>query len=193
LHRMVSKVWNEVARQPGLNLQQVTVPNFRRPPRRVDRRLLPDSFRADVDQYLSWCAGADPFAANARSRVLAPRTCTLRRELIHTAVTALVESGVEPAAIRFLSDLVSIENFKRILRRRHEAAKGRENATNRDLAEALVQIGREWVKVDADVLVDLKRLTTKVPMPMSGLTDKNKRFLRQFDDPAALRRLFDLP
>jgi len=193
LHRMVSKVWNEVARQPGLNLQQVTVPNFRRPPRRIDRRLLPDSFRADVDQYLSWCAGADPFAANARSRVLAPRTCTLRRELIHTAVTALVESGVEPAAIRFLADLVSIENFKRILRRRHEAAKGRENATNRDLAEALVQIGREWVKVDADVLVDLKRLTAKVPMPISGLTAKNKAFLRQFDDPAALRRLFNLP
>jgi integrase len=191
LHRRVSQVWNEVARQ--LNLQQVTVPNFRRPPRRIDWRQLSNSFRTDIDQYLTWCAGADPFAANARSRVLAPRTRTLRRELIHTAVTALVESGIKPAAIRSLADLVSPENFKRMLRRRHEAAKGRENATNRDLAEALVQIGREWVKVDADVLVELKRLTTKVPMPMSGLTDKNKRFLRQFDDPRVLLRLFDLP
>jgi len=193
LHRMVSQVWNEVARQPELKLQHVTVPNFRRPLRRIDWRLLADSFRSDVDQYLTWCAGADPFAANARSRVLAPRTRTLRRELIHTAVTALVEGGVKPAAIRSLADLVSPENFKRILRRRHEAAKGRESATNRDLAEALIQIGREWVKIDAEVLVDLKRLTAKVPMPMSGLTTKNKAFLRQFDDPRVLRRLFDLP
>jgi integrase len=191
LHRMVSKVWNEVARQ--LNLQQVTVPNFRRPPRRIEWTKLSGSFRTDVDQYLAWCGGADPFAADARSRVLAPRTCTLRRELIHTAVTALVESGVKPAAIRSLTDLVSPENFKRMLRRRYEAAKGRENATNRDLAEALVQIGREWVKVDADVLVELKRLTSKVPMPLSGLTAKNKHFLRQFDDPRVLRRLFNLP
>ena len=28
---------------------------------------------------------------------------------------------------------------------------------------------------------------------MSGLTDKNKRFLRQFDDPAVLQRLFNFP
>jgi integrase len=193
LHKRVSQVWNEVARQPGLNLQQVTVPNFRRPSRRIEWILLSDAFRKDVDQYLTWCAGADPFAADARSRVLAPRTRTLRRELIHTAVTALVETGVEPAAIRSLADLVSPEIFKRLLRRRHEAANGRESTTNRDLAEALVQIGREWVKVDADVLIEMKRLTTKVTMPMSGLTAKNKRFLRQFDDPRVLRRLFDLP
>jgi len=31
---------------------------------------------------------------------------------------------------------------------------GRENAFNRDLAEALVQIGREWVKLEPSVLTD---------------------------------------
>ena len=56
-----------------------------------------------------------------------------------------------------------------------------------------MQIAREWVKVDDTVLKELKRLVGKMPMPASGLTDKNKRFLRQFDDPAALQRLFNLP
>jgi integrase len=37
------------------------------------------------------------------------------------------------------------------------------------------------------------RLTGKVPIPLSGLTDKNKRCLRQFEDPAVLQRLFDFP
>ena len=137
--------------------------------------------------------GSDSFAADARSRALAPRTLKLRRDQIHAAVTALVESGVKPTAITSLADLVSPENFKRILRRRHETVGGRENAFNRDLAKALVQIAREWVKVDAGVLAELTRLTGKVPMPMSGLTDKNKRFLRQFDDPAVLQRLYNLP
>ena len=32
-----------------------------------------------------------------------------------------------------------------------------------------------------------------MPVPLMGLTDKNKRSLRQFDDPAVLRRLYPLP
>ena len=133
------------------------------------------------------------FAADARSRALAPQTIKLRRNQIHAAVTALVESGVKPTAIKSLADLVSPENFKRILRRRHEMVGGRENVFNHDLARALVQIARQWVKVDAGVLAELTRLAGKVPMPMSGLTDKNKRALRQFDDPAVLQRLFNFP
>ena len=63
----------------------------------------------------------------------------------------------------------------------------------RDLAEALVQIGREWVKLEPGVLTELTRLTGKVPMPKPGLTAKNKATLRQFDDPAVLQRLIHLP
>ena len=51
----------------------------------------------------------------------------------------------------------------------------------------------QWVKVDAGVLAELTRLAGKVPVPVSGFTDKNKRFLRQFDDPASLQRLYDFP
>ena len=115
-----------------------------------------------------------------------PRTFDLRRDQIHAAVTALVDAGTKPSAIKSLADLVTPEAFKIILRQRYNAANGRENAFNRDLAEALVQIAREWVKVDAGTLAELKQLMGKMPMPQSGLTDKNKRFLRQFDDPAAL-------
>jgi integrase len=193
VHRMLSQIWNEAARQPELGLQTVTVPSFRRPPQRIEWMLLPAEFRKDVDEYFTWCAGTDSFATDARPCVLRPRTITLRRNLIHTAVTALVESGVEPAAINLMADLVLPENFKRILRGRNQATGGRKNGFNGDIAKALVQIAREWVKVDAPTLAELRRLNGKVPTPLSGLTDKNKKFLRQFDDPAVLRRLFDLP
>jgi integrase len=191
LHRQVSLIWNEAAKLAGF--RAITAPSFRAPAKRVGWTHLTSSFRKDVEDHLGWCSGADVFAADARSRALAPRTLKLRRNQIHAAVTALVESGVKPSEIKSLADLVCPGNFKRILRHRLAAVGGRENAFNRDLAEALVQLGREWVKLDPAVLAELKRLTGKVPMPAAGLTSKNKASLRQFDDLAVLERLIDLP
>ena len=58
----------------------------------------------------------------------------------------------------------------------------------------MVRIAKEWVKVDADVLAELKKAASKLPGPdRYDLTPKNKQFLRQFEDPEALRRLQALP
>jgi integrase len=193
LHRQVTLIWNEAARHPELGLKPVTVPSFRGPPRRIAWELLPGALRTDVDNYLAWCGVTDPFAPDARSRPLAPRTLQLLRDQVHAAATALVESGTAPSAITTLAALVVPAHFKAILRRRLEAAGGKENTFNHDLGKALVQIARTWVKVPANELAELKRMVGKMPVAPIGLTDKNKRFLRQFDDPKALRRLFKLP
>ena len=193
LHRQVTQIWNEAARDPALGLRSVTVPSYRSS-KRIDWKRLPKAFRQDVDAHLSWCAVCDPFATDARMRALAPRSLRLRRDQIHAAVTALVESGIKPSAIRSLADLVSPpEHFKRILRRRLDSVSGDENSFNLALGKALIQIAHEWAKVDAQVVVELKRLIGKMPAPVMALTDKNKRALRQFDDPAVLRRLYALP
>ena len=191
LHRNVALIWNEAAKKSRFALQRVTVPSFRPPAKRLDWSRLPNSFQNDLEAYLGWCSGSDAFAADARSRALAPQTVKLQQNHVHAALTALVESGTPPKAIRSLSDLVTIENFKRILRRRLEMVSGRENVFNRDLARTLIEIARRWVKVDTSVLEELKRLAGKVPAPLPGLTDKNKTALRQFDDPDNLRRLFE--
>lgn len=192
LHRQVALIWNEAARDPALGLRSVTVPSYRTP-KRIDWTRLPQAFRQEVDAHLSWCAACDPFAADARPRALAPRSLRLRRDQIHAAVTALVESGIKPSAIRSLADLLSPDHFKRILRRRLDGVSGAESTFNLDLGQALIRIAHEWVKVDAQVFAELKRLVGKMPAPVMALTDKNKRALRQFDDPAVLRRLYSLP
>jgi integrase len=193
LHRQVTLIWNEAARNPKLGLKPVTVASFRGPPKRIDWSILPDPFRQDMDNYLSWAAGTDPFAPEARARALAPQTLRLRRNQIHTAVSALIEYGMEPAAIRSLADLVTIHAVKSILRQRLGGVAGGENSFNRDLGGVLVQIAYEWVKAEPAVLAELKRVVGKLPVPAAGLTNKNKRFLRQFDDPQVLRRLVQLP
>jgi integrase len=194
LHRQTTVIWNEiVADFPELGLRQVSVPSFRPPPQRVDWSLLPESFHKDLEECLAWCADTDPFTADARARPLAPGTIRLRRAQIHAAVTALLESGLEPAAITALADLVSVKNFERIARQRLKMVEGRENDFNRSMAAALVQLAREWVKVDDAALNELKRLAGKLPTARADLTPKNRRFLRQFDDPLVLQRLRALP
>ncbi len=89
--------------------------------------------------------------------------------------------------------LVQVPEERKILQRRVETVNGAKNSFNHSLGIALVLIARDWVKVDEDVHAKLKQILGKVPVPLKGLTDKNKRFLRQFDDPAALRRLVHLP
>lgn len=194
LHRNVATIWNEVASiLPDARLTTVTKPSFRGPPKRIAWEALTDAFRADVEKYLCWCEVDDPFAEDARPRRLRPRTLKLRRNQIHAAATALIGSGVVPEAIRGLADLVAIENFRRILGQRLKAVDKQPNSFNRDLAEMLVQIAREWVKSDDTALAVLTKLTAKMPMPKKGLTDKNKQAVRQFDDPAVVVRLHDLP
>ena len=193
LHRQVTQIWNEVARDPALGIQPVTIVSFRGAPKRIDRTLLRAEFRQDVDNYIAWAGGTDPFAADARSRALAPRTLRLRCDQIHAAVSALVECGTKPSSIVSLSDLVTPDNVKNILRRRLENVAGAENTFNHNLGRTLLQIAYEWVKAEPTVLAEIKRLVGKVPVPAMGLTGKNKRFLRQFDDPKVLLRLVEVP
>ena len=113
LHRKVAQIWNEAVESSTLALQPVRVPSFKRPPQRADWSTLCDSFQADVERYLTWCAGTDMFAADARPRAMAPQTIRLRRDQIHAAVTALIEVGVPAADIASLADLVVPENFSK--------------------------------------------------------------------------------
>jgi integrase len=194
LHRQVALIWNKAAADPDLGLTPVTVPSFRGPPKRIDQSLLSASFIADRNRYLDWCAVSDPFAADARDKPLAARTLKLTRDQIHAAVTALVKSGIKPDKIRSLADLITPENFKSVLRQRVDDAGGPNKSFDHYLARALVRIAKEWIKVDADVLAQLKKAASKLPAPTTrDLTPKNKRFLRQFEDPESLRRLQVLP
>jgi integrase len=130
-----------------------------------------------------------------RSRPM-PGRVPWRRERFSCVVTRSMRPQrheVPAAGIVSLADLVSPDNFKRILRRRYEMSEGRENVFDRDLARALVEIAQQWVKVDEAAAAELRRLAGKLPSPTPGLTRKNKDALRQFDDPQVLHRLVSFP
>ena len=120
-------------------------------------------------------------------------TLKLNRELIRSAVTAAVEKGVPTESIANLAKLVEPEPFKHILRRRHEMAGEKANATAQGIATLLISIAKEWVKLPLEKVEELKRLRSKLPQLKTGLVAKNQRLLDQFEDPALEARYLHLP
>jgi integrase len=191
----VAKTWNVLVRlQPGQGLRSVeVVPLDDKRSRRLPWERLPASFRADVERYLAWCAVPDPLDEHARAKALGPQTLHLRREQIHSAVTAASAAGVDVTSLTSLASLVDPETVTRLLRQLW-TENGRKLTTyTHGIGSALIAIAAEWVKAPADTLAILKKLRGKLGTLPSGLTEKNKTLLRKFEDPRLLDALVRLP
>jgi integrase len=194
LHRGVINSWNGLVRlRPDENLKLVEFPTNKSEPGRMPWQDLPVSFRADVDAHLAWAARLDPLDDKARTRALAKRTLHLRRDHIHSAVTAAVDAGIEVEQLISLENLVDVETIRKLLRQRWEEAGRKLTAYNDGVAGTLIAIAKEWVMVPPHILARLKDLRRKLGSLPPGLTEKNKEFLRQFDDPRKLEALIELP
>jgi hypothetical protein len=193
-HRSVALTWNVLcALLPGSSLSAVAVPAHKLVPVRVPWQRLPAAFRADADQYLGWCAMPDPLDEQARARALAPRTRQLRRDQIHSAVTAACAAGIEVDRLVSLASLVEPETFRALLRQLW-AQDGRTlSAYTHGVAGTLVAIASEWVKAPANAVATLKQLRRKLGSLPSGMTEKNKALLRKFDDVRLCEMLVELP
>src|SRR4029453_6903118 len=130
-------------------------PNDGLAPRQVHLAQLPESFQVDVERYLTWCAVPDPLDENARARALAPRTRQLRRNHIHSAVTAASATGIDVACLTSLASLVEPETFKTLLRQLWKDGGRRLTAYTHGVAGTLIAIAAEWVKLPADAVETL--------------------------------------
>jgi integrase len=135
----------------------------------------------------------DPLDDDARAKRLAPGTVRLRRDQIHSAVTAAVAAGIDCKSLFSLADLVTPINFKTLLRKLYEADGNALTAYTHGVAGTLITVASEWTKAGAEDVAALKKLRRKLGTLPSGLTDKNKSTLRQFADTRLLDALIQLP
>jgi integrase len=192
--RDTATLWNRfVELRPDLGLSEVVLAS-RRPARiRVDLASLPISFAEELEAYLAWTLGQDLFDPDGRVRPLAPKTVKLRRQQIHSAVTALVQSGTHPGSLVALDDLVTPDAVRSILRHRFVQVGRIANAYNDGIGKTLVSIAREWVEVDPPRLDEIKRICAALPAVRAEMTEKNKLLLRHFEDSETLPRLYRVP
>jgi hypothetical protein len=195
LRRTTAIIWNEVVESHAeLGLTMLTVPASRQKLTRVKMELLPPAFREDIEAYLAWCAGTDPFAVDARDRPLAASTVMTLRGYISAAVTNLVESGWDVQALTRLADLTSHDAVKRVLKTGCDRSGQREDAYTFNTGQALLRIAREWAKVDPEPLARLRRMVMKTrPRSLGTMTERNVTAVAQFNDPVVLERLKETP
>jgi integrase len=197
LHHMpgtIARTWNAlVAVREGAGLRFVSVPSITPALTRIAWEQLAASFREDVERLLSWASCPDPLQEGARAKALAPRTLHLRREHIHSAVSAAAAAGIPVTHLTSLAFLVERETFRALLRHRWRQDGCMLSAYTHGTAVTLIVIAAEWVKLPADEIAALKALRSKLGPRPAGLTEKNKSMLRRFDDPRLITDLIQLP
>jgi integrase len=162
-------------------------------PKRIPWESLPTSFRADVREYLDWCAVPDALDDEARSTRLASTTLRLRLGQIHSAVTAAIGAGVKADQLVSLANLIEVGTFKALLRKLYQDDGSVLTAYTHGLAGTLITIASEWANASAAELVTLKTLRRRLGALPSGLTEKNKSFLRRFEDTQLSNLLLHFP
>jgi integrase len=197
LIRTAAKAWNLAAVTiAGWPPHLLAVPSYRKPRQTLHLDQMPRSLRAEIEAYLQWTAGADPF--NAPPRPSRPLTQALERSNLQLAVSAWVHRGHPLEELQSLRDLVEPVRVREILR--HYITKpavageaGKARPTAHAIAKLLLKIAHRWVKVGVDQMEALRTISRRLGPERSGLTVKNRDMLRQFDAPENVQLLLALP
>ena len=192
VYRDTCKLWNKAAETvPGWPQLRVAVP-VRRRDFALEIDAFPASFRHDFERFLTQAADPDVFSDTYRKPVR-PLTVRNRRQNIMMAATALVQTGFPAAQVTGLDVLVDFENAKAALHFLYDRAGGKTTGHIYQIATLLKTIARHHVCAGEGVVERLRHLCRALKPKAAGLTEKNKRFVRQFADLQKLVSLVTLP
>ncbi len=185
--------WNLAARSvAGWPNIQVTAPSGR-DTYSISRDTLPRSFHEDVERWLKRMRLDDPLDDAAPNRPLKPATLMSRENYMYSFASALARQGRDPATITRLADLVASDAFSSALTFFYSRHGNRWSPHAHNLAKCMTAIAEHYVDIDAVHLAAMKKLTAKTRPPHRGMTRKNRKRLRQFDDAPTKARFVKLP
>jgi hypothetical protein len=197
-HRRTCRLWNEaVDSVPNWPQGRVSLPDYR-----AKRRALPlSAYPARVGEEFMQCVAppqrGQRFAFGVPRKSLRPSTIRKMKTEIELALTALVESGRDPDSIASLTCLFEPDLFEIVLTRYlNDDEEETPRPTARNIANTLIGFARRMLGSDPAALVqiaELRRLQRYLGPERTGLTEKNRRLLREFSDPAVLGKLLLLP
>ena len=192
VHRIACQLWNQAAKEvTGWPDLVVPVPNASRRYAMFWEDFQP-AFRADAEAFLIRLGGQDPFADDYAPSVR-PSTVEMRRKQFLQIATAVTQSGVPVEQLTSLATLVLPENAKQVLRFFLARAGGSPTKYLHQQAILLKTIARHWVKAPDDQIHILGAFARNLAIKKTGMTDKNRARLRQFDNPANVQALLSLP
>ncbi|GGH18929.1 hypothetical protein GCM10007036_21430 [Alsobacter metallidurans] len=190
-HREVAKAWNKsrgaIAGWPEAELPVPKTLRYRA----LTLDEMPASFRQELEGLLDTLAEPD-LLDESDTEEMSRFSVRNRRAQLLQAATALVEAGTPVHSIRGLEDLAQPTAARAILRRLRERHGVKKSGQMANIAAALRLVARRRNRPEAE-LEQLRRMAGKVRPRGSGMTETNKRRLRQFKDTANMARLVAVP
>ena len=152
----------------------------------------PDSFKADVDDYIEFLSG-DVLNEDGPKRPLRPASLADCQYLMRSAASALVAMGRPAEEIRSIADIARLEPMKLILEHILHRG-GTEHRTGAFLmARTLKAAAKFRAKVDGAELAKISGIIGRLAPKQGGLTRKNRERLMPFNDPDVVHRFLALP
>ena len=190
--RDLTKTWNRlVSTKPGWPQVKLDLIDSRPSPS-IPASDLPNTFTEEMARFLDRSSPKNLFE-KSNFKPLSPASQNDRRQKILLMVTILIQSGVDPATIRSLADLVTPQAREVILEKLWERSNEKPNAHFHNLARLLSLIAKHWVKVSPDELEKFKAAEANLRPEHSGMTEKNERRLRILVNPVNIRKIIRLP
>ena len=153
----------------------------------------PTSFGEDAKAFLDHSGNQDVLADDYAPSVK-PSTVAMRRKQILQCATALVRSGFPIEQITSLAILTQPANAKAALRYLLDRKGGTTTPYLGQQAQLLRTIGKHWVKAGPDQVTALAGFTAGLSTKKQrGMTEKNRKRLRQFDLDENVRALLHMP
>lgn len=185
-------IWNRLARrEPAWPGGPVTVPDYRQT-YALPWSVFPISLKAEFDAWKDHQAGTD-ILAEMDFAPLVPASIKTRTHQFRAYISALLHKGLDPQTLHGLRDVVAVETVKTGVRFFLDRASNGSTEQASSIARVITSIARHWVQVDPPHLKALQRVCKRINPGTQGMSEKNRARLAQFDDPANLRKLHELP
>ena len=151
----------------------------------------PKTLEVDVGAWLKRIGREDPLDPLPFDPV-SVSTLRTREWQLRAVASALVHQGVPPESIISLRDLVQVDAVKRGLRFFWERKNGASSHLQ-GIGAALQAVARHHVKLSTEELNAIAGIVRRVSPTESGMSQKNRTRLRQFDDETNVQRLLTVP
>jgi integrase len=192
VHRVTCVYWNQaMATIPAWPKRAVVVPSYVQT-YSLSWDAFPSSLRLEKDAYIERLSGSD-LLADLDFRPLRPSSLKKKEYELRQFASALVHRGRDPTSIKTLADMVTLDAFKDALRFFLERHGNESTSQIHDLACTLKAVAKYQVKVIPEHLEPIEKICRQLDVGRRGLTDKNRKRLRQFDDPRNVAALVHLP
>ena len=193
-HQSVCRVWNKCAalyQDKGWPKITLTVPRYEERLYSISEKLVSDGIKQDLDDYLTFLAGDDPFSAHAKP--FKPKSLEAVKGHFWRYMSALHYQDVDLTDFDHLAELVTKDMFTLGMRWFWDRNEGKTSKHIGEIAWSVRCYVVKHLDADEETASFYADAMSRLRVNQQGLSDKNQAAMAQFDDPKVVESFVSLP